>query len=175
MILKIFDYIQKHKIEKFLPAFLVGLSIITSMVNYFSFTSLFSLEKINNILFIMLVCFNVILIALLLIYIIYQLFNFFKFHHRNKFIFHFKIKILLIVTAICMISILFLILFSLSFFKLNSQILLGNIVDQSFNKSLQLSELYIDEQKQEIINDINNIKYFAEKNAKMLITSTIRV
>ena len=173
MISKIFNYIRQCKSIIFIPIYLISLSVILCILNYLAYISLFFSEKIDNYAFLMLISMNIIVIISLLIYIIYQLSNFFKFYYKSKFILNFKIKIILVTTTICLVSILFIILFSFSFFKLNSKILVSNIIDKNFAQSLQISEIYIKEQKQNMINNIINVRNFAEKNAKLMINKPL--
>ena len=171
MILRMFNYIKTIKI---LPLLLVLCAFIISVVNYYLFISYFSgqLDKSTN--FLILVIINTLLIITLFIYIIYQLFNFFKFYHNNKFVFKFKVKIISIISTICIISILFFILFTFSFFSLNNKLWVNNTLEQGFNASLDVSNLYIEDSKNNIINDITNMRNLVEQKIKLLVTQPIQ-
>jgi two-component system nitrogen regulation sensor histidine kinase NtrY len=170
MIFKIFDYIKEIKI---LPLLLVLCALIISVINYCLFVSCFSQPLDNSLNFILLISINILTIIILFCYIIYQLYSFFQFYHNNKFVFQFKLKIISIISVISVVSILFFIIFTFSFFNLNHKLWVNNTLEQSFDASLDVSQLYIEDSKNNIINDITHMRELVEKKIKLLVTQPL--
>jgi len=172
MVIKATELIEKIKHQKLKSYVLVALAILTLLigfVNYFTAMKISSQEEIGKLFPVYLIVIDILLIVSIISYILYQIYSFLRLKKKDLFTYKFQTKIVLIVSSICIFPVLIIIVFSLSFFNVNSKTWFNNVVDIALNESLEISNVYINEHREGIKDDLFNMKKFTEKNTRMIL------
>lgn len=175
MTVKMKDFIAKIKQLKIESYVLVTLAILTlfiGVINYFTAMSISSQEEIGKLFPVYLIVIDILLIISIISYIIYKTRVFLGVKKKDLFTYKFQTKIVLILSSICILPVLIIIVFSLSFFNFDSKSWFSEVVDIALSESLEISDIYINEHRDDIKDDLFNMKKFTEKNTKMILLNS---
>ena len=160
---------KKLKIENYIVITVAIITLIIGLVNYFTAINISSSPETPSLFPKKLIIIDLILLLSIIAYIAYKVSVFFKAKEADLFTFKFQTKIIAIIGSLCILPILIITIFSLSFFKLDTELWFNDTTKKSLEESLEISDIYIAEHKESLADDLFNMKKFAEKNSKELL------
>jgi two-component system nitrogen regulation sensor histidine kinase NtrY len=158
---------QRYKL--FFVFLLGSLAILSSLYTYFTMSSGFALYDVKPSFPLKLVVFDIFLIVLLLAIIGMHVYTHVK-HHRKHFIGgEFQSKIIYSFVTIAILPSIIIMMFSFSFLNSGVQMWFNERIDNALNDSLKISQIYVDEHKDNIADDLHALKRFAAQNTDLLL------
>jgi two-component system nitrogen regulation sensor histidine kinase NtrY len=167
---KISSNLKKLKITFNQLSFILVIStIFLGIINFFYLYNLTSLDNLVKKFPNWLITASVLNVLIICFYFAVKARKLFIIKNKDLFTFKFHTKIILFFSTICILPIFIVLIFSTYFFHFSSKSWFNGIVDHALNESLAISELYIEEQQQEIIDDLYHIKKHVEKNTTRIL------
>ena len=117
---------------------------------------------------------DIILIILICSLIGYKIRNFITIHLKGQEQNKLQKKIIQIIVSFAVLPPLLCIIYFYMYFSNSSKMWFNNAIDQSLQESLEISKIYVDENKALIKDNLFQLKRFSEKNTDLLISNPIK-
>ncbi len=157
--------------SNFAAILILAVTIIVAIANFIAATKLPEQKFIGGNFPTILIIIDAALFTIISIYIFLISKKFIQAKRKDNFTFKFQTRIVAVLSALCIAPLVLTLIFSLLFFSLSSKSWFSNIISTSLDESLEISNIYIAEHRENISDDIINLKKYTEQNTKNIILS----